>query len=245
MKHLYVFYRANNMKNNNSIAAIVPAAGVGSRMQHSAPKQYIKLAGKTILEHTLCKLSQLQSLSQIVVAVSQTDPYFDSLAHIDSRILRANGGQERADSVLNSLLFLENNPPEWVLVHDAARPLVTINDIETLIAHCIADDEGGILASKVKDTIKRGNTHSEQTVPRDDLWQALTPQFFKYDELKNALQRALCEGVTITDEASAIEWANKPVKLITGRSDNIKITTPEDLDLAGFLLNKQQNEQAL
>ncbi|HAG38714.1 MAG TPA: 2-C-methyl-D-erythritol 4-phosphate cytidylyltransferase, partial [Pseudoalteromonas sp.] len=100
------------MKNNNSIAAIVPAAGVGSRMQHSAPKQYIKLAGKTILEHTLCKLSQLKSLSQIVVAVSQTDPFFDSLAHIDSRILRANGGQERADSVLNSLLFLENNPPE-------------------------------------------------------------------------------------------------------------------------------------
>ena len=245
MKHLYVFYRANNMKNNNSIAAIVPAAGVGSRMQHSAPKQYIKLAGKTILEHTLCKLSQLKSLSQIVVAVSQTDPFFDSLAHIDSRILRANGGQERADSVLNSLLFLENNPPEWVLVHDAARPLVTINDIETLIAHCIADDEGGILASKVKDTIKRGNTHSEQTVPRDDLWQALTPQLFKYDELKSALQRALCEGVTITDEASAIEWANKPVKLIAGRSDNIKITTPEDLDLAGFLLNKQQNEQAL
>lgn len=233
------------MKTNNTIAAIVPAAGVGSRMQHNTPKQYIQLAGKTILEHTLSKLSQLKSLSQIVVAVSQTDPYFDTLAPIDSRIIRANGGQERADSVLNSLLFLESNPPKWVLVHDAARPLVSINDIETLIAQCISDDEGGILASKVKDTIKRGHTYSEQTVPRDDLWQALTPQFFKYDELKNALHSALAQGVTITDEASAIEWANKPVKLIAGRSDNIKITTPEDLDLAGFLLNKQHNERAL
>lgn len=233
------------MKTNNTIAAIVPAAGIGSRMQHNTPKQYIQLAGKTILEHTLSKLSQLKSLSQIVVAVSQTDPYFDTLAPIDSRIIRANGGQERADSVLNSLLFLESNPPKWVLVHDAARPLVSINDIETLIAQCISDDEGGILASKVKDTIKRGHTYSEQTVPRDDLWQALTPQFFKYDELKNALHSALAQGVTITDEASAIEWANKPVKLIAGRSDNIKITTPEDLDLAGFLLNKQHNERAL
>ncbi len=132
-----------------------------------------------------------------------------------------------------------------MLVHDAARPLVNISDIERLIDECIRADEGGILASKVKDTIKRGHTHALQTVPRDDLWQALTPQFFKYDELKNALQNALANGATITDEASAIEWAGKPVKLVAGRSDNIKITTPEDLDLAGFLLHKQQNESAL
>tara|TARA_B110000196_G_scaffold27128_1_gene20497 strand:- start:13 stop:714 length:702 start_codon:yes stop_codon:yes gene_type:complete len=233
------------MTTKNSIAAIVPAAGVGSRMQHNAPKQYIKLAGKTILEHTLAKLSQLPQLSRIVVAISDTDPYFDELPQIDSRVIRASGGKERADSVLNSLLFLEANPPQWVLVHDAARPLVNIDDINTLINECIKANEGGILASKVKDTIKRGHTYSEQTVPRDDLWQALTPQLFKYDELKSALQNALVNGVTITDEASAIEWANKPVKLITGRSDNIKITTPEDLDLAGFLLNKQQNESAV
>ncbi len=132
-----------------------------------------------------------------------------------------------------------------MLVHDAARPLVNISDIERLIDECIRADEGGILASKVKDTIKRGHNHALQTVPRDDLWQALTPQFFKYDELKNALQNALASGATITDEASAIEWVGKPVKLVAGRSDNIKITTPEDLDLAGFLLHKQQNESGL
>ena len=233
------------MTNKQTIAAIVPAAGVGSRMQHNAPKQYIQLAGKTILEHTLAKLSQLPQLRTIVVALSDSDPYFDELPLLDNRIVRASGGKERADSVLNSLLFLAPNPPAWVLVHDAARPLVNISDIERLIDECIRADEGGILASKVKDTIKRGHTHALQTVPRDDLWQALTPQFFKYDELKNALQNALASGATITDEASAIEWVGKPVKLVAGRSDNIKITTPEDLDLAGFLLHKQQNESGL
>ncbi|MGB5788549.1 MAG: 2-C-methyl-D-erythritol 4-phosphate cytidylyltransferase [Pseudoalteromonas nigrifaciens] len=233
------------MTNKPTIAAIIPAAGVGSRMQHNAPKQYIKLAGKTILEHTLTKLSALAQLNTIVVALNENDPYFEQLPVIDARIVRTCGGKERADSVLNSLLFLAANPPDWVLVHDAARPLVTIDDINTLINECINADEGGILASKVKDTIKRGHIYAEQTVPRDDLWQALTPQFFKYEDLKNALQNALASGAVITDEASAIEWANKPVKLIPGRSDNIKITTPEDLDLAGFLLQKQQNENAL
>lgn len=233
------------MINKNTIVAIVPAAGVGSRMQHNAPKQYIKLAGKTILEHTLTKLAMLPQLQSIVVALSETDPYFDELPVIDKRIIRACGGRERADSVLNSLLSLVENPPKWVLVHDAARPLVDIADIQMLITECISADEGGILASRVKDTIKRGHHYAEHTVPRDDLWQALTPQFFKFDELKNALQTALTNNVIITDEASAMESANKPVKLIPGRSDNIKITTPEDLALAGFLLHKQKSESAL
>ncbi|MDQ9091943.1 2-C-methyl-D-erythritol 4-phosphate cytidylyltransferase [Pseudoalteromonas haloplanktis] len=233
------------MKTNYTLAIIVPAAGVGSRMQHSAPKQYIRLAGKTILEHTLAKLAQLKQASSIVVAVSDDDPHFDSLGLIDPRIIRVSGGKERADSVLNGLLALAANPPDWVLVHDAARPLVMPTDIERLLTECINADEGGILASKVKDTIKRGGTHSKQTVPRDDLWQALTPQLFKYHDLIQALQAALAQQITITDEASAIEWANKPVKLVAGRSDNIKITTPEDLDLASFLLQKQHSENAL
>ena len=230
------------MKIKQTITAIVPAAGVGSRMQHSAPKQYIELAGKTILEHTLSKLAELNELNTIKVAISDDDGYFADLPHIDKRIERVSGGKERADSVLNALLSLADNPPDWVLVHDAARPLVCLADIQRLITECIAANEGGILASKVKDTIKRGHTHSEQTVPRDDLWQALTPQLFPYQALTNALSSALKNGVTITDEASAIEWAKQPVKLVAGRSDNIKITTPEDLDLAAFLLQKQQNE---
>lgn len=232
------------MKNNPTIAAIVPAAGVGSRMKHNGPKQYISLSGKTILEHTLTKLAALTTLDKIVVVVSDDDAFYEQVPKVDPRVIRASGGKERADSVLNGLLSLCDNPPDWVLVHDAARPLVTITDIENLIAQCIHADEGGILAAKVKDTIKRGGTHSEQTVPREDLWQALTPQFFKYYDLTNALQGALEQQVTITDEASAIEWAQKPVKLVPGRSDNIKITTPEDLDLAHFLLQKQHSESS-
>ena len=231
------------MKTKQKITAIVPAAGVGSRMQHSAPKQYIELAGKTILEHTLSKLAELDFIHTIKVAISDDDGYFDVIPQIDSRIERVSGGTERADSVLNALLSLSDNPPDWVLVHDAARPLVCLSDITRLVDECLAANEGGILASKVKDTIKRGRTHSEQTVPRDDLWQALTPQFFPYQALVDALSNALENGVTITDEASAIEWAKQPVKLVAGRSDNIKITTPEDLDLAAFLLQKQQNER--
>ncbi|MBE0351903.1 2-C-methyl-D-erythritol 4-phosphate cytidylyltransferase [Pseudoalteromonas lipolytica] len=231
------------MKTKQKITAIVPAAGVGSRMQHSAPKQYIELAGKTILEHTLSKLAELDFIHTIKVAISDDDGYFDAIPQIDSRIERVSGGTERADSVLNALLSLADNPPDWVLVHDAARPLVCLSDITRLVDDCLAANEGGILASKVKDTIKRGRTHSEQTVPRDDLWQALTPQFFPYQALVDALSNALENGVTITDEASAIEWAKQPVKLVAGRSDNIKITTPEDLDLAAFLLQKQQNER--
>ncbi len=232
------------MKNKQTIAAIVPAAGVGSRMKHSAPKQYITLAGKTILEHTLAKLAKLSQLDKIIVAVNDDDPFYEQIPQMDKRIVRASGGKERADSVLNGLLTLRADPPDWVLVHDAARPLVNTTDIEHLIQQCLSADEGGILATKVKDTIKRGDTHSEQTVPRDDLWQALTPQFFKYHDLTDALQQALAQNVTITDEASALEWAKKPVKLVPGRSDNIKITTPEDLDLALFLLQKQHSENA-
>lgn len=232
------------MTNKITIAAIVPAAGVGSRMQHSKPKQYIQLAGKSILQHTLSKLALLDELSCIQVAISEGDEYFQDLPIIDERIKRVKGGNERADSVLNGLRSLADNPPDWVLVHDAARPLVELSDIRTLLSECIAAEQGGILAAKVKDTIKRGKTHSEATVPRDDLWQALTPQFFKYQELAQALENALAAQVTITDEASAMEWAGKPVKLVAGRSDNIKITTPEDLDLAHFLLHKQINNES-
>lgn len=232
------------MSNNSqiTIAVVVPAAGVGSRMQHHAPKQYISLAGKTILEHTLFKLAQVKGVRDIKVAISEDDGYYASLPFIDTRIARVNGGKERCDSVLNALEALSSDAPDWVLVHDAARPLVTLADIERLITACLTANEGGILAAKVKDTIKRGSSHVAQTVPRDDLWQALTPQFFNYQQLKSALTQALQQQVTITDEASAIEWTKQPVMLVAGRSDNIKITTPEDLDLANYLLQKQQNE---
>ncbi|ESP92944.1 MULTISPECIES: 2-C-methyl-D-erythritol 4-phosphate cytidylyltransferase [Pseudoalteromonas] len=223
-----------------SLAAVVPAAGVGSRMGLSHPKQYLKIGDKTILEHTLSKLSQVEIINQIYVAVSDEDGYFENLNLADLNVTRVSGGKERADSVLNALKSMQSNPPEWVLVHDAARPLVDVTDIDNLLTSCIKAGEGGILACRVKDTIKKGNTHSECTVPRDQLWQALTPQLFPYQALLQSLEGALEEGALITDEASAMERANQPVQLVSGRSDNIKITTPEDHALACFLMEQQQ-----
>ncbi|TLX50733.1 2-C-methyl-D-erythritol 4-phosphate cytidylyltransferase [Pseudoalteromonas ruthenica] len=234
------------------IVAIVPAAGVGSRMQSSTPKQYIELQGKTVLEHTLNKLMRVGEISAIKVAISAADEYFSTLAINKQVISTVAGGRERADSVLAALDAIEQQCPDWVLVHDAARPLVCAHDIENLIAQCCAAKQGGILAAKVRDTIKRGckrGCNSEDdgefidmTIPREHLYQALTPQFFPYELLRQALRDALAAGANITDEASAMEWAGHPVRLITGRSDNFKITTPEDLQLANFLLAQQVTE---
>ncbi|MCF2858970.1 2-C-methyl-D-erythritol 4-phosphate cytidylyltransferase [Pseudoalteromonas sp. SMS1] len=228
------------MNKSISIAAVVPAAGVGARMGLNHPKQYLKINGKTILEHTLEKLASVAQIERTYVAISPDDAYYCELVidHLD--VLRVDGGKERANSVLNALRAMAANPPSWVLVHDAARPLVDPKDIERLIAQCVSNNEGGILASKVKDTIKRGGQYSEETVPRDALWQALTPQLFMFEELLYALETALQRGVPITDEASAMELQGKPVRLVPSRSDNIKITTPEDHALACFLMSQQQ-----
>ncbi|TQF69613.1 2-C-methyl-D-erythritol 4-phosphate cytidylyltransferase [Pseudoalteromonas luteoviolacea] len=228
------------MNKSISIAAVVPAAGVGARMGLNHPKQYLKINDKTILEHTLEKLAGVKQIDHTFVAISKDDAYFPELDIEHLGLSRVDGGKERADSVLNALKAMSANPPKWVLVHDAARPLVEPKDIEKLIAHCISAGEGGILASKVKDTIKRGGQYSEETVPRDQLWQALTPQLFIFEELLHALDTALKSGAIITDEASAIELQGKPVRLVEGRSDNIKITTPEDHALACFLMSQQQ-----
>ncbi len=209
-------------------------------MQAGIPKQYIELCGKPVLRHTLDKLAQLLVVDKFIVAVSASDEYFQESYLPDARFVRCDGGKERADSVLNALQVLQDFSPEWVLVHDAARPLVALTDIEKLIRECIENGEGGILASQVKDTIKRGDTYAEETVPRSALWQAYTPQMFRYQELKSALQTALQNGVTITDEASAMELQGHPVRLVAARSDNIKITTPEDLPLAEFIIQQQE-----
>lgn len=229
---------------NNHLVAIVPAAGIGSRMNSAIPKQYISLHGQSILSHTLNKLANVEQISAIYVALSPSDEYFNTLNINHSQIKTVEGGETRAQSVLNALNALKATPPIWVLVHDAARPLVEIKDINTLLEACFSQNQGGILAAKVRDTIKQGAKLVETTIPREQLWQALTPQVFKYNELLNALTDALNAEVNITDEASAMEWANQPVQLIAGRSDNIKITTPEDIQLANFLLAQQLTESA-
>ncbi|WP_375321141.1 2-C-methyl-D-erythritol 4-phosphate cytidylyltransferase [Aliivibrio logei] len=229
-----------------SITAIVPAAGVGSRMKADRPKQYLLLNGKPVLEHTLEQLLSYPLIDTVIVAVSDTDPYFDELAIAkDKRVIRVSGGAERADSVLSGLTYVKNNQlSEWSMVHDAARPCIRHTDIEKLIEEVVPHHVGGILASPVRDTMKQATPENkiDTTIDRSVLWHALTPQLFTTDLLYTALKTGLENSFLITDESSAIELMGHQPKLVQGRADNLKITQPEDLDLAAFYLQKMKKE---
>ena len=226
-----------------SVIAVVPAAGVGSRMKADRPKQYLQIHGKTILEHTVEKLLSHPQVSKIVVAVSDDDPYYPELPlNLNPQVIRVSGGTERADSVLSALDYIaQQQLSDWVMVHDAARPCIQLSDIDKLISGAMTHDVGAILAAPVRDTMKRGaQGQIEHTVDRIDLWHALTPQMFRSKPLRKVLSEALQQGVSITDEASAFEWKGLSPALIAGRSDNFKITQPEDLALAEFYLSQNK-----
>ncbi|MDY7559365.1 2-C-methyl-D-erythritol 4-phosphate cytidylyltransferase [Pseudomonas sp. 10B1] len=216
--------------------AVVPAAGIGARMAADRPKQYLQLGGLTILEHSLnCFLDHPQLLG-LVISLAVDDPYWPSLAcAADPRIQRAAGGRERADSVLNALLYLHVNgahDDDWVLVHDAARPNLSREDLDKLLSELADDPVGGLLAVPARDTLKRADSHGRvtETVDRSCIWLAYTPQMFRLGALHRALADSLVSEVSITDEASAMEWSGQSPRLIEGRSDNIKVTRPEDLE---------------
>lgn len=229
---------------DKSIIAVVPAAGVGSRMQADRPKQYLKLLGKTVLEHTVSKLLAHPKVSKVVVAVSEDDPYFSTLALANHpQVIRVNGGKERADSVLSALNYIcKHEVSEWVLVHDAARPCFTEQDVTRLIECAENHSVGAILAAPVRDTMKRSDEQQniDHTVERSNLWHALTPQMFRTQPLREALIDGLASKANITDEASAFERLNLSPALVNGRADNIKITQPEDLALAEFYLSRNK-----
>lgn len=219
------------------IIAIIPASGIGSRMGATLPKQYLTIQQRTILEHSLTPFLTHPAIEKIIVAVAENDTYYRKLALLShTKISIVFGGETRAHSVLNGLNALPADENCWVLVHDAARPCLKRSDLDKLLQ--IEDDNGAILAVPAIDTIKRtfdGNfiAHTED---RSTLWHALTPQFFPAQTLKQAIQTSLAQGLPITDEASAMELAGFHPRLIAGRSDNLKITRPEDLALAEFYL---------
>ena len=222
---------------------VVPAAGVGKRMQSDRPKQYLELAGTAVIEHTLSRLLRSDFFSAIAVAISREDPYWPELEIAnDKRIIRAEGGRERADSVLSALKSLRSqaNDHDWVLVHDAARPCITTRDVGKLIEALSDDPVGGILALASHDTLKQVDQFRiTQTVDRNRIWRALTPQMFRYGMLTGALEEAADKGSVVTDEASALELKGLQPKIVEGSPDNIKITRPEDLPLANFYLEQQ------
>lgn len=228
------------MTNNSDIVAIVPAAGIGCRMESQLPKQYLKIGAMTILEHTLQKLLTHSKISEVVVVINKEDKLFSTL-DVASKVKVTYGGKTRADSVLAGLNLVAEN--KWALVHDAARPCVTHQDITKLINRVLQEDKGGILAMPLSDTIKQADTNNPDTinhsVDRTYLWGAATPQLFNAGELKACLNRALNNHVAITDEASAIEYCGGHPLLIECRRDNIKITCPEDLNLARYYLTNQ------
>ena len=234
------------MEQAQKIIVIVPAAGVGKRMQANCPKQYLLINNESILSHTVMRLLSHPRIAQVILALGEHDQYFNEseLAHHND-IIRVKGGAERVDSVLSGLQAVDRQKYPWVLVHDAARPCVSHEDIDNLINQCLSNNCGGILATPVRDTMKRGvskigamNT-IKNTVDREQLWHALTPQLYKTVELTHAIEQALVQGLIITDEASAMEHANHKSLLVSASSENIKITHPNDLALAEFYLNKQ------
>ena len=216
--------------------AVIPAAGVGARMAADRPKQYLMLGGITILEHSLNCFLGHPSLLGVVVSLATDDPFWPSLACAsDPRLQRAAGGRERADSVLSALLHLHAQgaaDDDWVLVHDAARPNLSRDDLDKLLSSLADDPVGGLLAVPARDTLKRADAHGRvsETVDRSTIWHAYTPQMFRLGALHRALADSLVADVAITDEASAIEWAGHAPRLVEGRSDNIKVTRPEDLE---------------
>lgn len=227
------------------VIAVLPAAGIGSRMQAECPKQYLSVGGKTLIEHSIRALLQSGRVTQVIVALSPHDTQFAQLPIAsDPRIRVVAGGAERAESVMAGLDVAGNSG--WVLVHDAARPCLHPDDLNNLLAISATSNVGGILAAPVRDTMKRGEpglAAIAHTVERQDLWHALTPQFFPLELLKTCLRRALDEGATVTDEASAMEYCGFHPMLIPARADNIKVTRPEDLALAEFYLTRLSQEE--
>jgi 2-C-methyl-D-erythritol 4-phosphate cytidylyltransferase len=233
---------------------IMPAAGSGSRMQESVPKQYLSINGMAIIEHAIKVFLDNHEIQKIIVPIAENDQMFDRLnVANDQRVATTIGGSSRAHSVLNGLIALSAEgslssvedsqrlaeESDWVLVHDAARPCLSSASLTRLIDSLRDDEVGGILAVQAKDTLKRMSKTQTiaSTVDRSDIWQAQTPQMFRYGLLKAALASAIEQDADITDEASALERLNYQPRLVVGDARNLKVTTPEDLALAEFLLN--------
>lgn len=232
------------MKSKPRLWAIVPAAGSGSRMGTVQPKQFLRLGDRTVLEHSLEALWSVPNLAGIVLVNDDAMVQRKIRERFSPRMmLAAAGGEHRCNSVVNGLTVLaeQAHADDWVLVHDAARPCVRSEDLRNLVNTVTASGDGGLLAVRVCDTIKRTGTDQfvNTTIDRECLWQAQTPQMFRVGELLAAKQAAIADGYAVTDSASAMEHAGYQPRLVEGHTDNIKITRPEDLALAEWYLKQQ------
>ena len=220
---------------------IIPAAGIGNRMATVLPKQYVPLAGKPMISHTIQVFFKHPRIASIHLALNPEDDFWRSLPLEPTSKLKLHytGGESRSETVLNTLRALEVADDDWILVHDAARPGLTQQLLDNFLNTLENDPVGGLLALPLADTLKQadGNTRIAGTIPRANLWQAQTPQMFRYGLLKKALESF---NGTATDEAEAIEALGLQPKLVQGEMRNLKITYPQDLEILEALFSKEK-----
>jgi 2-C-methyl-D-erythritol 4-phosphate cytidylyltransferase len=222
--------------------ALIPAAGSGSRMGNELPKQYLQLDGKPMIYHglrTLCHSSRITTVFVILAPADREWMQYDWSEFSDKLVVIGCGGATRAETVLNGLKAagevsaMESN--DWVLVHDAARPCLSNGQLDKLMNELADDEVGGLLAVPVADTLKRSDGgRVERTESRENLWQAQTPQMFRRELLVQALGRT--GGMTMTDDAGAVEALGLKPKLVLSDARNLKVTYPQDLALAELIL---------
>ncbi len=219
--------------------AVVPAAGLGRRMGLSQPKQFLSVAGRSLLAHSLERLASVPGLAGIVLVVRAPGQPGD-WGLSDVSLVEVEGGAERSDSVLAGLEWLvaHQGAGTWALVHDAARPGVRVTDVETLMQYCRTHNHGAILGLPSRDTVKQADDtgHAVTTLDRERIWLAQTPQCFRAGPLQQALVAGREQALNVTDEASAMEAQGHPVGLVRGHWRNAKLTDPEDLDLIEWIL---------
>ena len=223
---------------------VVPAAGRGTRFGGEVPKQYLEVAGELLLAHGLRALFAHPAVSGAVVVLAGGDARWPGWTEFEGKpVLSCTGGDARADSVLAGLAALPDTvrADDFVLVHDAARPNLRHEDLGELLERGRNDLVGAILAAPVRDTLKLAGDDGgiDGTQPRERLWRALTPQLFRRLQLSRALEAARDAGVEVTDESMAMERQGHRPLLVEGAEDNLKVTTPADLALFEFLLQRR------
>jgi 2-C-methyl-D-erythritol 4-phosphate cytidylyltransferase len=230
--------------NGQRVHALIPAAGHSVRFGGTTLKQYAHLLGLPVMAHSIAAVERHDAVESVSVALAADDGIYDQLIRPNyPSVQTVTGGDSRAQTVMNGLRFIIEQHPdcEWVLVHDAARPCLSVADLNRLLDAGLQSDDGAILAVPVHDTLKLADETGciEQTVDRSHFWAAQTPQLFRIRELVWNLEATFSAGLEPTDEASAMEFAGVHPLLVEGSSSNIKITGAEDLALAEFILQRQ------
>jgi 2-C-methyl-D-erythritol 4-phosphate cytidylyltransferase len=231
------------MNSEKKLWVIIPAAGIGQRFNGSVPKQYERVNDQPLLSYTLKTFLNYEKTHRVVVAINENDNEWSSLVQSDySKVSSVDGGDTRMHSVYNALQSLQTEVKEddWICVHDAARPGLTLSALEAMMAKISSHSVGGVMGLPVVDTLKKVTPTQEikATIDRTSLWRAQTPQIFRYAILQQALDHAINQGVLVTDESSAVEALGYSPLMILGDERNAKITVREDLELFRYWVNQ-------